>query len=135
MLKYLDKCLYIVSVSFLSFKDRCDEGPDMDPPDVTCSNISLPITEPNTFFGLTRGYNFTYTDVNPSLSNVTFNVTIGISGDLYPPGYTPVTMFAVDVCNNSASCLFHVENTRKYSLICMFSDVHACVNMCTCVHF
>lgn len=87
---------------------------DMDPPNVTCSNVTTRFFLPNSFLGLNVGSEYTYVDDNVDPSGVSYNVTKGQDGDLFPPGHTPVTLFAEDTCQNVATCLFYVENTRKY---------------------
>eukprot|EP00057_Strongylocentrotus_purpuratus_P013391 XP_011667865.1 PREDICTED: uncharacterized protein LOC105439979 [Strongylocentrotus purpuratus] len=82
---------------------------DTYPPIVSCLNVTLPPESPNTFSGLTNGTTYNYTDASTDPNGVTYNVTLEV--DLFPPGYTPVTMFAVDAFNNSESCLFYVQNT------------------------
>lgn len=78
---------------------------------MSCLNVTLPPESPNTFSGLTNGTTYNYTDASTDPNGVTYNVTLEV--DLFPPGYTPVTMFAVDAFNNSESCLFYVQNTRR----------------------
>ncbi|XP_030829600.1 uncharacterized protein LOC105441135 [Strongylocentrotus purpuratus] len=83
----------------------------MDPPNVTCSNVTTRFFLPNSFLGLTFGSEYTYVDDNVDPSGISYNVTKGQDGDLFPPGHTPVTLFAEDTCQNVATCLFYVENT------------------------
>eukprot|EP00057_Strongylocentrotus_purpuratus_P015834 XP_011670308.1 PREDICTED: uncharacterized protein LOC105441135 [Strongylocentrotus purpuratus] len=83
----------------------------MDPPNVTCSNVTTRFFLPNSFLGLTAGSEYTYVDDNVDPSGVSYNVTKGQDGDLFPPGHTPVTLFAEDTCQNVATCFFYVENT------------------------
>eukprot|EP00057_Strongylocentrotus_purpuratus_P009215 XP_011663689.1 PREDICTED: uncharacterized protein LOC100888443 isoform X2 [Strongylocentrotus purpuratus] len=83
---------------------------DTDPPVVTCANITLPTESPNTFNGLIDGESYTYADANPDPKGITYNVTQGITGDLFPQGYTPVTLVAKDTFGNKATCVFYVEN-------------------------
>eukprot|EP00057_Strongylocentrotus_purpuratus_P006278 XP_011660752.1 PREDICTED: uncharacterized protein LOC105436661 [Strongylocentrotus purpuratus] len=79
-----------------------------DPPILTCSNVALHLDTPNTFSGLTNGTTYTYQDASADPNGVTYNVS---EDDLFPPGYTPVTLLAVDAFNNSDSCLFYLQNT------------------------
>ncbi|XP_041471777.1 uncharacterized protein LOC121421181 [Lytechinus variegatus] len=81
------------------------------PPNVTCSDVTTHPLFVNSFFGLTEGVSYTYEDANPDPSGISYNVTTGAMGGLYPPGRTPVTLIAVDLAGNTATCLFHVENT------------------------
>ena len=89
-------------------------NPETTPPNVTCDDVTTKPFLPNSFLGLDVGVTYTYEDLNPDPSGVTYNVTTGSDGDLFPPGRTPVTMYAVDIFLNRATCLFYVENTRKY---------------------
>ncbi|XP_030830843.1 uncharacterized protein LOC589903 isoform X2 [Strongylocentrotus purpuratus] len=84
---------------------------DMDPPNVTCSNVTTKPFLPNSFLGLVAGTEFTNVDENVDPSGATYNVTKGRDGDLFLPGHTPVTLFVKDICQNVATCLFYVENT------------------------
>lgn len=102
----------VCSFSLIPLPDPCLA--DMDPPIVTCSNVTTPPFEVNSFLGLNFGIEYTNMDVNFDPSGVSYNVTIGEEGDLFPPGHTPVTLFVADTCMNVATCLFYVENTRKY---------------------
>nr|XP_054772177.1 oncoprotein-induced transcript 3 protein-like [Lytechinus pictus] len=52
-------------------------------------------------------------DENPDPSGISYNVTTGFAGDLFPPGNTPVTMFARDTFDNVATCQFYVQNSLK----------------------
>ena len=87
---------------------------DTYPPIVTCSNVTLSSDTPNTFSGLTNGTTYTYNDASPDPNGVTYNVT---EEDLFLPGLTTIALYAVDEFNNTATCLFHVENARKYGTI------------------
>ncbi|XP_041472526.1 uncharacterized protein LOC121421793 [Lytechinus variegatus] len=87
------------------------QGQDTTPPNVTCSDVTTHPVFVNSFFGLTEGVSYTYEDANPDPSGISYNVTTGTAGDLYPPGRTPVTLIAVDLDGNNATCLFYVENT------------------------
>eukprot|EP00057_Strongylocentrotus_purpuratus_P009960 XP_011664434.1 PREDICTED: uncharacterized protein LOC105438390 [Strongylocentrotus purpuratus] len=84
---------------------------DTTPPNVTCDDVTTRPFLPNSFLGLNVGVSYTYEDSNPDPSGITYNVTKGADGDLFPPGQTPVTMYAVDLHGNRATCLFYVENT------------------------
>eukprot|EP00057_Strongylocentrotus_purpuratus_P028873 XP_011683347.1 PREDICTED: uncharacterized protein LOC105447229 [Strongylocentrotus purpuratus] len=84
---------------------------DTTPPNVTCDDVTTRPFLPNSFLGLSVGVSYTYEDSNPDPSGITYNVTKGPGGDLFPPGRTPVTMYAVDLHGNRATCLFYVENT------------------------
>ena len=95
---------------FISFLYFCSI--DIDPPVVTCSNVTLSSDTPNTFYGLTNGTTYTYVDARPDPNGVTYNVSIGMEGDLFSPGHTPITMLAVDLFGNMAICLFYTENKR-----------------------
>ena len=79
---------------------------------MTCSNVTLDLDldSPNTFSGLTNGTTYTYKDASADPNGVTYNVS---EDDLFPPGYTPVTLLAVDAYNNSDTCLFYLWNTRR----------------------
>eukprot|EP00057_Strongylocentrotus_purpuratus_P017565 XP_011672039.1 PREDICTED: uncharacterized protein LOC105442024 [Strongylocentrotus purpuratus] len=91
---------------------KLDEDIDNDPPVVTCNDITLSTDLPNSFLGLDMYTGeYTYSDDNPAPSETTYNVTTGSNGDVFPPGQTPVTMFAIDVFGNQATCLFYVQNT------------------------
>lgn len=80
---------------------------------MTCANVTLPPESPNTFNGLIDGESYTYADANPDPKGITYNVTRGITGDLFPQGYTPVTLVAKDTFGNKATCVFYVENVCK----------------------
>nr|XP_054761418.1 uncharacterized protein LOC129267819 [Lytechinus pictus] len=89
----------------------CTMGNYTTPPNVTCSDVTTHPLFVNSFFGLSEGVSYTYEDANRDPSGISYNVTTGTSGDLYPPGRTPVTLIAVDLDGNTATCLFYVENT------------------------
>ena len=110
----------VCSCSLLPLPDTC--AVDMDPPNVTCSNVTTKPFLVNSFLGLDFNIDYTNVDDNFDPSGVSYNVTIGGDGDLYPPGHTPVTLFANDTCDNVATCLFYVENTRKYEHLMLDSN-------------
>ncbi|XP_041485881.1 sushi domain-containing protein 2-like isoform X2 [Lytechinus variegatus] len=83
---------------------------DTDPPVVTCQNVSTLPVFPNSFFSLTPGSTYTYTDANYDPSGVSYDVPTGVSGYLYLPGDTAVTLIARDLCNNVETCVFYVTN-------------------------
>ena len=87
---------------------------------MTCSDVTTSPAIPNSF--LPNPSQYTYDDDNPDPSGVTYNVTFGFTGDLFPPGRTPVTLIAVDIFDNRATCLFFVENPRKCFVVfvCLF---------------
>nr|XP_054749220.1 uncharacterized protein LOC129254729 [Lytechinus pictus] len=97
------KCTGIYTV-----EDYCLTDPD--PPEVTCSNGRTHPFFSNSFYGLTLNNGYTTTDANPNPSGISYNVTVTNKGDLFPPGYTPVTLYSKDICNNTATCLFYVFN-------------------------
>ena len=68
---------------------------------------------------MTNGTTYTYEDASPDPNGVTYNVS---EDDLFPPGYTPVTLLAVDAFNNSDSCLFYVENIRRSDETLIYED-------------
>ncbi|XP_030845540.1 uncharacterized protein LOC105444743 isoform X3 [Strongylocentrotus purpuratus] len=104
---------WLFTVALMAFTVHIAQGedPDTTPPNVTCTDVTTRPFLPNSFLGLNAGVEYTYEDSNPDPSGVTYNVTKGPSGDLFPPGRTPVTMYAVDIFDNEATCLFYVENT------------------------
>ncbi|XP_071484355.1 uncharacterized protein [Diadema antillarum] len=84
---------------------------DITPPEVTCNNATLGGLLPNRFFGLARNSEgYTYDDMNEDFNGVSYSVITGPSGMLFPPGPTPVTLFARDTCGNVATCNFTVFN-------------------------
>ncbi|XP_063960370.1 uncharacterized protein LOC129268832 isoform X2 [Lytechinus pictus] len=100
--------VWLIAVALTAVKVQ---GQDTTPPNVTCSDTTTHPLFVNSFFGLSEGVSYTYEDVNPDPSGISYNVTTGTSGYLYPPGRTPVTLIAVDMDGNTATCLFYVENT------------------------
>ncbi|XP_030845535.1 hyalin-like [Strongylocentrotus purpuratus] len=104
---------WLFTVALMAFTVHIAQGedPDTTPPNVTCTDVTTRPFLPNSFLGLNAGVEYTYEDSNPDPSGVTYNVTKGPSGDLFPPGPAPVTMYAVDIFDNEATCLFYVENT------------------------
>nr|XP_054773489.1 sushi domain-containing protein 2-like [Lytechinus pictus] len=83
---------------------------DTTPPVVTCQSVNTHPHFVNSFFGLSPGSTYTYTDSNFDPSGVSYDVQIGAGGHLYPPGDTAVTLIASDLCNNVETCVFYVTN-------------------------
>ncbi|XP_011681176.2 uncharacterized protein LOC100893864 [Strongylocentrotus purpuratus] len=102
---------WLCTVALMAFMVHAAQAQDTTPPNVTCDDVTTRPFLPNSFLGLSVDTTYTYDDLNPDPSGITYNVTKGPFGDLFPPGRTPVTMYAVDIFNNRATCLFYVENT------------------------